>query len=150
MEGTHGPGHSKAPFPFMRLPYDIQYQILLRTGLVHNEAIYPWADGFVLGNRNGRSCVRKYGKEPYWEPRTEYWRHCCIETYRSKPNCSCPRFPIALFKVSHQFSMIALRIFFSRHRIILTGSPNEMLQVLQLQVPEMVRHIRTMDLRFCT
>ena len=144
---THVARTAQQPFPLMRLPKEIRYQILGMTDLVAPWDVTQWeSHGMVISsgklalrsNRCCGKCMDYLAIGCNCEP-----RGCAYAT-----TCACYHFPHGLFRSNKQLCYESRKIFYSQNRFVFSGEALKTLQFLQTRTPEALSSIRRLDLQF--
>lgn len=149
----------KAPFPFHRLPKEVQYMVLEYLLIDRSDPYIPmaeWSRGIITFQERRRTRVSMYPLtccgtcSPL---QTMCFCHACQTSYSS--TCSCFTSPLPYFLVSRQFSYDASRIFYSKNEFAfvdedpefmmrflhsISNSTFQLIRHLTFKFPAMYRH----------
>ena len=135
------------PFPFMRLPKEIRYQILGMTDLVTPWDVTQWeSHGMVINT--GRLSLRPSRCCGECMDYLATGCNCEARGCAYATTCRCYHFPHALFRLNKQLCHDSRKIFYSRNRFVFCGHVLKTLAFLQTRTPEALSSIRRLDLQF--
>ena len=150
LQATSAPGGMRKPFPFMDLPKEIRYEVLLHTDLVVH-----WRKGWEtdgLSVVNGQRAIggqRVTGRVVCCGQCTPSRAICCCPQFSASFSltCTCYHFPSAFFTVSRQFYREAQKVFYSENRFSFYGHPFDTITFFRKLRPALLGHIRFIDLQ---
>jgi hypothetical protein len=134
----------QSPFPFERLPYELQLQVLSYTGLVITPSARKKTRFDVLG-----ICIRDKPhpllQECCGTCNTINFANClCYKRfkYSLSSTCTCDVLPDCSFRVSRHMHELALYTFYSYNKFYVTGRPEVLLRQLMNLSRQRLRLIR--------
>ena len=138
---------AQPPFPLMRLPKEIRYEILGMTDLVAPWDVTQWKS-YGMAIRSGRLALRSNRCCGECMDYLAIGCNCEARGCAYATTCVCYHFPHGLFRSNKQLCYEAREIFYSQNRFVLSGDPHKTLEFLQTRTPEALSYIRRLDLQF--
>ncbi|KAI9884435.1 MAG: hypothetical protein M1823_003789 [Watsoniomyces obsoletus] len=138
---------SQRPFPFQKLPVELQRQVLSATDLVVRwDPTQLTTEGIAVTDGHlyiERQCCMRC---------TDAGEDCCCPLRRAAfaRHCACYQVPTALFRINHAIGREARYIFYSSNRFTFDGDMRETLTWFQRLPEDALKALRRIDFSFET